>query len=176
MHFITVNQQLAATMLSCRVLLETALSVKLPIVSLRFIQRNSKALNCDAFKLHRALLSSTCSPKVRCLGTKSPSMCIFSRVNVCFLAGLPRSLYIQCECVFPCRTPTELVCLLVLMLDPHRAFISSCVNVCFHAGLPRSLSIQCECVFPCWTPTELVYLVVLGLMLDSRIAFISSCG
>src|SRR6218665_1733987 len=50
------------------------LSVKLPIVLLRFIQRNSKTLNCDASKLLRQL-SSTCPPKVR---TKSRPMCIFS--------------------------------------------------------------------------------------------------
>src|SRR6218665_2242393 len=35
--------------------------------------------------------------------------CISSCVNVCFHAGLPRSLYILCDCVFPCWTPTELV-------------------------------------------------------------------
>src|SRR6218665_910880 len=39
--------------------------------------------------------------------------CISSCVNVCFHAGLPRSLYIQCECLFPCWTPTELVYYLV---------------------------------------------------------------
>src|SRR6218665_1373115 len=50
------------------------LSVKLSIVLLRLIQRNSKALNCDASKLLRQL-SSTCPPKVR---TKSRPMCIFS--------------------------------------------------------------------------------------------------
>src|SRR6218665_1497766 len=66
------------------------------------------------------------TPQVR---AKSPPMCIFSCVNVCFYAGLPRPLvaYIQCECVFPCWTPTELV-------YPR-------VNVCFHAGLPQSLSV-----------------------------------
>src|SRR6218665_1618054 len=79
-----------------------------------------------------------------------PPMCISSCVNVCFHAGLPRSLYIQCDCVFPCWTPTELVYLLVLMLDPTELLFTS-VNVCFHAGLPRSLYIQCECVFTCWT-------------------------
>src|SRR6218665_849338 len=90
-------------------------------------------------------------------------MFIFSCVNVCFHAGLPRSLYIQCECVFPCWTPTELVYPIVLMLDYRRACISSCVNVCFHAGLPRSLYIQCECVFPCWTPTEIVVLMCVSM-------------
>src|SRR6218665_2424228 len=116
----------------------TALSVKLPIVSLQFIQRNSKALNCDAsINYTRPNYPRPVPPKVR---NKSPPTCIFSRVNVCFHAGLPRSLYIQYECVFPCCTPTELVYLLVLMLDPTELFI-----------------IVCECVFPCWTPTELVY-------------------
>src|SRR6218665_59919 len=88
-------------------------------------------------------------------------------------------LYILCDCVFPCWTPTELVYPIVLMLDPHRAYnyillcecvflcwtptvaCISCVIVCFHAGLPQSLYILlCECVFPCWTPTELVYHLV----------------
>src|SRR6218665_2836172 len=50
---------------------------------------------------------------------------------------------IQCECVLPCWTPTELVFLLVLMLDSHIACISSCVIV-----------------FPCWTPTELKLSVI----------------
>ena len=130
------------------------LSVKLPIVLLRFIQRNSKALNCDASKLLRLKYNYP-----RLVPPKSGSslgLCVYS---------LQQSLYIlMCECVFPCWTPTELVYLLVeliyplvLMLDSHRACISSsCVNVCFHAGLPRSLYILCDCVFPCWTPTELV--------------------
>src|SRR6218665_1652511 len=50
-------------------------------------------------------------------------------ISTCVNAGPPRSFYIiLCECVFPCLTPTELVCLLVLglMLDSNRAFISSC--------------------------------------------------
>src|SRR6218665_2657027 len=88
------------------------------------------------------------SPKVR---TKSGPMCIFSPTEpvyiyplVCMCVSMLDShgrLYILCDCVFPCWTPTELVYPIVLMLDP-----------------PQSLNILlCECVFPCWTPTELVY-------------------
>src|SRR6218665_1312297 len=68
----------------------------------------------------------------------SDRACASSCVNVCFHAGLPRSL------VYP-------VGLCVSMLDSHRACISSsCVN----AGPPQSLYILlCECMFPCWTPT-----------------------
>src|SRR6218665_3523682 len=130
------------------------LSVKLPIVLLRFIQRNSKALNCDASKLLRLKYNYTrpvpggspqrqdqVSADVYILSHK---LCIYYCVNVCFHAGLPRSLYIQCDCMFPCWTPTELVYPLVLMLDSHRACI-------------MYILLLCECVFPCWTPTELVY-------------------
>src|SRR6218665_3085911 len=68
------------------------LSVKLPIVSLRLAQRHSKALNGDASKLHILKYYYTRPPpKFR---AKSPPMCIFSCVNVCFHAGLPQSLSI----------------------------------------------------------------------------------
>jgi len=53
MHFVAVSQQLADTiapMLSAPKVTALGLSVRLPIVLLRFIQRNSKALNCDACK------------------------------------------------------------------------------------------------------------------------------
>ena len=84
-------------------------------------------------------------------------------MNVCFHAGLPRSLYIRCECVFLCWTPTKLVYLLAWM--------------CFHAELTELYIPLCECVFPCWTPTELVYPLVWMCvsMLDSNRACISSC-
>src|SRR6218665_2019254 len=122
-------------------------SVKLPSVLLRFIQRNSKALNYSDLSRPTIILDLSLqrqdqvSVYVYILCHRA---CIYPRsscVNVCFHAGLPRSLYIQCDCMFPCWTPTEI--------------ISSCVN----AGLPQSLYILlwCECVFPCWTPTELVY-------------------
>ena len=53
MHFVVVSQPLADTiapMQSAPKVTALDLSVQLPIVSLRFIRRNSKALNCDASK------------------------------------------------------------------------------------------------------------------------------
>ena len=117
----------------------TALSVKLPIVSLRFTQRHSKAPNGDASKLHRLKFyypRPAPSPEVR----PNLRLCVYSLVwmcvsmldphraciSYCANVGLPQSLNFRlCECVFPCWTPAELV-------YPR-------VNVCFHAGLPQSL-------------------------------------
>src|SRR6218665_1577111 len=129
-------------MLSAPKVTALGLSVKLLIVLLRFTQRNSKALNCDApKKLLRLKYNYPRPPKVM---TKSRPMVVLSHK--------------ACECVFPCWTPTVAcrlypVWLCVSMLDSHRAcisycvnagppqslYISSCVNDCFHAGLPRSL-------------------------------------
>ena len=75
------------------------LSVKLSIVLLRFIERNSKALNCDASKLLRLKYNY---PRPVPSG---PSFGLYV-----YVYSLPQSLYILlCECVFPCWTPTELV-------------------------------------------------------------------
>src|SRR6218665_319639 len=121
------------------------LSVKLSIVLLRFIQRNSKALNCDASKKLLRLKYNYPRPVPPKSGP-SLGLCVYflpSCVNVCFYAGLAQSLYILCDCVFPCWTPTR-----------------ACISYCVNAGPPQSLYILlCERVFPCWTPTELVYLV-----------------
>ena len=53
MRFVAASQQLAdtiAAMQSASKVTALGLRVKLPSVLLRFIQRNSKALNCDASK------------------------------------------------------------------------------------------------------------------------------
>jgi len=80
MHFVAVSQQPADTiapMLSVPKVTALGLSVKLPIVLLRFIQRNSKALNCDSPKKYSdlSIIILDLSPKVR---TKSRPMCMFS--------------------------------------------------------------------------------------------------
>src|SRR6218665_3153414 len=109
----------------------------MPIVSLRFTQRHSKALNNheNTSKLHRFKYYYP-RPDPHEVRAKSPPtcMCILSCVDVCFHAGLPQSLYN----------------LLVLMLDSHGACISAS-ECMFHvnarlkpshyAGLPRSLSV-----------------------------------
>src|SRR6218665_267474 len=88
------------------------------------IQRNSKALNCDASKLLRLKYNYP-----RPVPPKSgPSL----ELHLC-VCSLPQSLYniLLCECMFPCWTPT-VACI-------------SCVIVCFHAGLPQSLYIILLC-------------------------------
>src|SRR6218665_3758994 len=88
----------------------TALSVKLPIVLLRFTQRHSKALTGDASKLHRLKYYYPRPPPPRGQGQFSayvyillcecvflcwtPTAACISSVSVCFHAGLPQSLYI----------------------------------------------------------------------------------
>jgi len=116
-------------------------SVKLPIVLLRFIQRNSKALNYSDLSRPTIILDLSLQRQ--------------DQVSVYVYILCHRASILLCECVFPCWTPTELVYpvwLYVSMLDSHRDCISSCVN----AGLPQSLYILflCECVFPCWTSSH----------------------
>src|SRR6218665_957249 len=102
MHFAAVSRQPADTiapMLNAPKVTALGLSVKLPIVLLRFIQRNSKALNSDSpkkllrlkYNYHRPVPQNQdqVSAYVYVL---SHIACISSCVNVCFHAGLPRSL------------------------------------------------------------------------------------